>query len=315
VSKALTPSNIGAGGTLGALQTGTGSALMGGSSNADTPGSPILAGGEIGTATLAFNDNLTAAEILALMSYKAPTTVFGGVPVGAVSAWLRFANGTSDANGFSSVPDVLNSNPAVQPVNSAKPARVLSANGLPMADFDGTTDFWTWPLIAANNSTTAIGFMFWIVPDDVSGDERLITIWLGVGASTHKCIFEKTGAALRVFVRNGAANPEALTGNVLSPGVPVCVGWEFNGAGATDAAKLVITVNGVAVASTNGALPATMNAPTGDINIGTYASAVLPFAGLLGPNILCFGSAMAGVTSGLLTPAARLAIANFERPT
>jgi len=236
-----------------------------------------------------------------------------------VSAWLRFASGTVTGHGFSSVPDVLNSNPAVQTVDAARPARVLSANGLPLGDFDGTSGRLQWPLNAAgtgNNGTSATGFMFWLVPDNVTGDQRLITIWIGGSQtdSTRKLIFEKTGAALRLFIRDGAVNPEALTGAVLAIGVPVCVGFEFNGALGTSAAKVVITVNGVAVASTNGAMPTTLTVCAGDLTIGAYGSSLL-FDGRMGPNILVLGSAMAGVTSGLLTPAARLALANFEAPT
>jgi hypothetical protein len=263
----------------------------------------------------------TLAGTLALPSLQLAGTLT--VSASVVGAWLRFAEGTSDANGFSSVPDVLNANPAIQTVNANKPARVLSANGLVLANFVTDDRLW-WPLIAANNSTAAFGFMFWIVPANIAAPtERWIDIWYNSGnpptggASAPKFSIGKIGATVHAVLRNGAASPTATSGNVLSAGVPACVGFEFNGAGATDAAKLVITLDGVAIASTvtGGAMPTALPAPTGSANIGAYIQGAAHYTGKMGSNLFCFNAAMAGVTSGLLTPAARLAYKNFEAPT
>ncbi len=73
VSQSLSGSNIGAGGTLTTLQAATGSACIGGGSNSDTPTLPIINTGVIGPNIFAFNDNLTAAQINALLNFEAPT--------------------------------------------------------------------------------------------------------------------------------------------------------------------------------------------------------------------------------------------------
>jgi hypothetical protein len=73
VSKALTPTNIGAGGTLTVLQAATGSASVGGVVDSDTPVQPIVNGGEIGPNIIPFNDNLTAPEIANMMLFEVPT--------------------------------------------------------------------------------------------------------------------------------------------------------------------------------------------------------------------------------------------------
>jgi hypothetical protein len=72
VAQTLTYTNDGVGGTLGALQVSTGSAVVGAQTDSDTPASPILNGGEIGPNTYAFNDNLTAPQIAAFMLFEAP---------------------------------------------------------------------------------------------------------------------------------------------------------------------------------------------------------------------------------------------------
>ena len=72
-SQSLTYGNLGAGGTLAALPTVTGSALIGGVTNSDTPSQPIANGGELGPNLFVLNDNLTAGQIAALLAFEAPT--------------------------------------------------------------------------------------------------------------------------------------------------------------------------------------------------------------------------------------------------
>lgn len=72
-SQSLTYGNLGAGGTLGALPTVTGSALIGGLTNSDTPSQPIAAGGQLGPNAYAFRSNLTDAQIAQYLSYQRPT--------------------------------------------------------------------------------------------------------------------------------------------------------------------------------------------------------------------------------------------------
>lgn len=72
VDESLSGANLGTGGTLGALMQPTGNMLIGGTDNTDTPGSPILSGGEIGPGIVSFNDNLTADDIANMVSFERP---------------------------------------------------------------------------------------------------------------------------------------------------------------------------------------------------------------------------------------------------
>lgn len=62
VSKSLTPANLGAGGTLTTLTAPTGSFVIGGNNNSDTPTQPIANGGEMRDPAT-FLDDLNQAEI------------------------------------------------------------------------------------------------------------------------------------------------------------------------------------------------------------------------------------------------------------
>jgi len=65
-------SNIGAGGTLGALQSSTGNAFIGGQSDSDTPASPLSNNTQTGPILYTMTDTLTVAEQLALMDQDRP---------------------------------------------------------------------------------------------------------------------------------------------------------------------------------------------------------------------------------------------------
>lgn len=247
---------------------------------------------------------------------------------GALSAWLRFALGTTDVNGFSSVPDMLNTNPAVQATDGRKPDRVLAANGLPLADF--VLDNLSWPLAASNNATTRYGVFFHMIPDTVSGDEYIFTAWTGNtgGGNAARLILARSGTSLQAYVSHasdGSSVRLAQLANVFAAATPVCVGFEFNPAGANEAAQCVLSKDGVAGSAsfsdsggTPGGMPAALQNPTGNLIIGAFENAdvpLLPVDAKIGPNLFVLNAAMAGVASGLLTPAARLALSNFERPT
>jgi hypothetical protein len=72
-ARALTGSNIGAGGTLSTLRTATGSALIGGLTDADAPTTPLVNTGVIGPNVYILDDTPTAAQGNALMGFEVPT--------------------------------------------------------------------------------------------------------------------------------------------------------------------------------------------------------------------------------------------------
>lgn len=73
VAQSLTMVDQGAGGTLTVLQQPTGNMIIGGFNDSDTPTNPIVNLGEWGPNVFIFNDNLTAAEIAAILAFERPT--------------------------------------------------------------------------------------------------------------------------------------------------------------------------------------------------------------------------------------------------
>lgn len=73
VGAGLTASSFGSGGTITTLRAATGSAVVGGFSDTDTPLSGITNGGQLGSILATFNQNLTAAEIARMMRFRSPT--------------------------------------------------------------------------------------------------------------------------------------------------------------------------------------------------------------------------------------------------
>jgi len=250
------------------------------------------------------------------------TRIFKPNDVSAISAWLRVANATSGVNGISSVPDMLNANPAVQSVDARKPVIELSANGLPCMRF-ATNDVLRWPITAQSAATNYAGWGFWFKPNAIA-DQYLIRTGPGTNGANGR-------ALALIMIGNGCQPVASSTGG--NSGVRTYVApaayttaWQFatveyDKDGASDAARLVTTVNCVqfltgTVSGTQdisaGLFAATGNTLIGNANDGL---ASLPLNGLIGPNLYAFASKMAGAEFGLLTTAARTALMNFEKPT
>lgn len=249
--------------------------------------------------------------------------------VSAISAWLRVPLATVTGSGISSLPDVLSSNPAVQATDTRRPALATSANGYSLADFDGT-NMLVWPLVAANNQLVTTGFGLHLIPGDLTSFGDIVDIWSGAGgASGQNFLIQRNAAQLWWYVSLGGTNDAnvrvAKTADVLAANTPVHLSFEYNGGAATEADRCVICVDGAPQSltfaqhsPTAAAMPASLQNRTGNILIGARTNADSPVAGIvarIGPNIVWYSGAMPGVTSGLLTPAARVALSNFERPT
>lgn len=248
---------------------------------------------------------------------------FSPSSLSAVSAWLRVAQATSDVNGISSVPDVLNSNPAVQSVTARKPMPEASAgNGLPCMRF-ATNDVLVWPITAQSSASNYAGWGGWVKPDSVAAAaQRLIRVATG----TNNASATKLVVGLNTSFLTGSA-VGATSGTITKTTAPasiVAAAWhfctiEFDQDGASDNARITLTLNAVPLVTLAtdtlvgpGLVVATGNILIGNGNDGAASS---PLNGLIGPNIFAFGSKMAGATTGLLTTAARTALMNFEAPT
>ncbi len=244
---------------------------------------------------------------------------FSPSSLSAVSAWLRVAQATSGVNGISSVPDVLNSNPAVQSVDARKPVIENSANGLPCMRL-ATNDVLVWPITAQSSATSQAGWGLWVKPDGVASTQRIFRISTGTNGANG----QKLNPSLVTNTITLTASPDgAATKTNTSPG-SMTAAWhfltlEYDSTGATDAQKLTISLDGAVLSPTisGAATLGTLFAATGNIMIGNGqdGAASSPLNGLIGPNIYAFGSKMAGATTGLLTTAARTALMNFEAPT
>jgi hypothetical protein len=272
------------------------------------------------TVRLGYQGGISAITAAPYRIYKPA----GLTTVSAVSAWLRVAQATSDVNGVSSLPDIINANPAVQSVNSRKPGVGVSANGLPTMTFDGTADMLSWPLAASNNGTAAWGIGLWLKAGDLSVTTRdIIAMWVP-DSSAYKLNFSQFGQQLfaTVFKADGTSSSRqgvTVSNVITSTALWYFVTFEWDSLAVAESDRFTITVNGVKQACTfsSGGTPGTittLHAPTGNATIGATGTA-LYFFGSFGANIYVLGSKMAGATEGLLTPAARAALMTYEQPT
>jgi hypothetical protein len=231
-----------------------------------------------------------------------------------ISAWLRLAASSQSAGEWTSITDVINSNPATS--NAARRAAVgSSANALPIATF-ATNDCWSWPLNASNNGTTHWGIGFWMRPASVgTGSLVLASICDGTaGASLKKVLLEQHFNALRFSAFSSGSNGRSLTiSAALSASVWTWVRADWTSSRTGDD-KLRVYVGGAQASGSYadvlaGPIPTDLLAPTGNALLGNFNDGVAagPYAGDLGPNLYSTGVD--------LTTAEDVALMNFERPT
>ena len=219
----------------------------------------------------------------------------------AVSAWLRLANATVTGSGYSSVPDVLGAtSPAVQGTDANRPVNSTSLNGLPIALF--TDDFLSWPLAAANNGATKNGFACWVQGDNGS-NRNLFVIWTGGGgASAAKFDFFSSSGNLSTNVEVGGLVTKA---SLMSANVWHFLTYEYDGTQGTDAARALVTLDGVVIGTTNTTIPTSQPTPTGNAWIGGF-STIQSWVGAIGPNFWALNRQ--------LTAPERAALMAFEVP-
>lgn len=252
------------------------------------------------------------------------------VAEGALSAWfsLTHPSATITGAGYSSVPDRLDgSNPAVQSVDARRPVNQTAANGLPIMTWNSGNQNLTSPLTTSRNGATYWGCAAWVRMTSLAAATQTIVSILN---ATGNASADKTIA----YVSTNEFRINVYTSNVVgrrseTPAASAVVStwqfltFEFDSTGASEATRSAISINGVAQTldfSSIGAgtVPTSLVVPTGDLLIGAGANggvATLQFGGSMGPNVYLLGSKMAGAGVGLLTPAARVALMNYERPT
>ncbi len=321
VLQTLSFSDIGVGGAVTTLRTVTGNAIIGNFNN--DPSSLQGLNGSIGGNFYAIAGDLSAADGAALMNYERPDSgpIFYPQSITAVSAWLRTSDATIVAGDISVLPDFLNSNPAVQTVAARRPTLELSAgNGLRCMRF-ATNDVLVWPITAQSaGGASQAGWGLWVKLNAASLVQTLVSIanFTG-GANGFKIRIRSSTATVQTLASpDGPSSKSCSSGNVLDTGWHF-VTLEYDAGGATDAAKLVLTVDAVALGTISGAATlGALFAATGNILIGNSQDDVTPSGplnGLIGPNIYAFASKTAGATTGLMSTAERLQLMNYQRPT
>lgn len=231
-----------------------------------------------------------------------------------LSAWLRLAASTPNAGEYDVVVDVLNSNPTSQTDADRKPAASTAANGLPVADWDGT-DVLVWPVHASNNQVDNTGFALWMKLTGVAAANVSI-VELAGGTSATKLSMQVENAKARATAYISGNNGRTLTstGNVFSAGV-----WAFyrlayvSSIGGDLCLKLYVNEVAVTGSYTNTGAGGTLGVlptVTGNVLLGGQSNSDTPFfspIGSFGPNIYCI--------AGDLTAAEGAALMAFDRPT
>jgi hypothetical protein len=250
-----------------------------------------------------------------------PGHVFVPTDITAISGILDVATATLVAGDASSVPDLLNSNPAVQTVAARRPTLELAANGLPCLRFS-TNAVLSWPITAQSaGGTSQAGWGLWVKLNAAASAQILLTVSTGTGGANGFKLRLRTNAdtANVIASPDGTATKNNTTGNILD------TGWhfltvEYDSTAGTDLTKLVTTVDGVSSGTTisGTATLGALFAATGNILIGNLqdtTSASQPLNGLIGPQIYAFASKTAGATTGLMSSSERTSLMNYRKPT
>ena len=122
--------------------------------------------------------------------------------VGKIKRWYRLAASTAVAGEYPSVTEVLGGTALAQTSANRKPAAATSANGLPVATFDGT-DMWLQTLQAGNNGTAKWFVALRAKPASFGAAQRLYGCRSAGGASTNRAdvnLNTDGSLALLVFV-------------------------------------------------------------------------------------------------------------------
>ncbi len=235
--------------------------------------------------------------------------------VSALSSLFRVEGATITGSGASSVPDVLNGNPAVQNNNTFRPPVGTSNNGLPILNC--TAHQLTLPIIAAISNTATWGFFAWIRP--TTGSDSLMSFMSTSSSGANLSRSTIYGVPMQSDFYGGGIRKATAPVNALATWSLITVEYDTSAVGDLRCTRTLDTVvQSPGYTGSGGALvmPAPLVTVTGNASLFAFnPSALFPFIGSIGPNFGFFNSKMAGATSGLLTAAARTALLNFERPT
>lgn len=260
----------------------------------------------------------TPTQRAAIKAFEEPPWVaFLPSQLSTVLAWLSVAGATSDVNGISSVPDLLNSNPATQSVTARKPVIELSSNGAPCMRF-ATNDVLVWPITPQSAASSQAGWGLWVKLLSATGGQKLVYVGTGTNAaSAFKLSLQTSSSQWRGDASDDGVTVKNVFAGTTSPaGVWHFLTLEYDEHAATDAERMTITADGVVLTSASTPTLGALFPATGNVLIGNAADGVgsLILNAAIGPHLYAFGPKMSGASLGLLSTTARLQLMNYLPP-
>jgi hypothetical protein len=232
---------------------------------------------------------------------------------------------TATSGSVASVPDAKN---AASPATAAGAAQPTGAAGGRLS-FDGT-DFLTVPCTAARTGSPRWAFAGWFKPNTVTGAHTLLSARTEAGSSASRMgIYQSATGLLWDIYASAFSVRRGTFANIFALDTDVFITCEYDGTqtnGDTqtqDNMRATLTKNGVAVTGvftndtgTPNAVPTTLVQPTGNFLIGSATTGPASvFSGLAGPAFLIAQPATSLSGGGIWTPAERIAIMRWLRPT
>ncbi len=146
------------------------------------------------------------------------------------------------------------------------------------------SDYHSVPDNALHNWTDTLSILFWYNPDNVSGEDALITKWLP--NSQNEWAIELSGNELKIFVAPTLSNPgnvhETTDAANLTAGNDFFCIMEYDGTQvAADRVKFYVNNSLEASTTTGGTIPASLQNGTGQIEFGRFSSIGRPLDGQL----------------------------------
>ena len=245
--------------------------------------------------------------------------------VSSVSAWLRFAQGTTVSGDYSSVPDLLVSNPATESVAAQRPTAGTSTNGLTICTFvRAEPNQLSWPKNANTNSSQKWGIACWVKNTTYPALCYLFDFGGATAAYDNERINVAFNSSRNIIVELFGQDTSGYNGRqgLASAAAAAAGTWfwlrvQFDGTQGTEAGRLKIFVNEVEQSLTfsnvgTGGTPVLLRTNASSVpgvigNFTDNTDTTYGVNGAVGPNIFVFSDSP--------TSAEATALMNFEAPT
>lgn len=220
-------------------------------------------------------------------------------PAARSSAWYRPGDlEGADASALDTIPVRKGSS---VPTSQASQAPLLATSQNGKRILTCTSDCVVLPLAAENNATGAWALIMWYRPTTLTGTSAIFTVNTQSGGGSVarvSCHLSAANILFQIFTGDGSTGRRGITTNS-----PIMLNewnglaWVFDGAGAADADKAKIYVNGglqtltFAANPTASEMPTEMLDATGNAWLFGTSGGGSPLRGNVGPDIWLFGHA------------------------